>query len=350
MLPKILCFAALISLTPTFAFAQKPPALTPAETKVVANSLDIVRGCQLPNGAFNMVDDGKQPGSPVWIPPYFANYGALALAVNAEKNRNAGDLKRVEVWLNWCVKNQDSQGFFYDQHGTIAKHDASKKFVDAWDSSAAMFLVVVERYQRAGGKVTPGMESACKKALACIEQVTIKGGLTIAKPTYPVMYLMDNIETRAGLNAASAIFTKLKDAKTAKAAAEQATAITALLTKYHDAAKGEFAWAKHPSGVYERGMEKLYPNGLAQLFGIMSIQPDAKAWQATTKAFKPEVNQLGAGAERFYLAAIKIGGADAKIWRANTIADAATFTNKNVYIHRPALVALAFLDGADWLP
>ena len=350
MLSRSLMACAALLAGNVSAFAQKPPALTPAENKVVANSLDIVRGCQLPNGAFNMVDDGKLPNSPVWIPPYFANFGALALAVNAEKNKNAGDLKRVEAWLNWCVKHQDLQGFFYDQHGTIAKHDASKKFVDAWDSSAAMFLIVVERYQRAGGKITPGIEAACKKALACIEKVTIKGGLTIAKPDHPVMYLMDNIETRAGLNAASAIFTKLKDAETAKAAANQAKEITALLAKYHDAVKGEFAWAKHPKNSYERGMEKLYPNGLAQLFGIMSIKPDAKAWEVTTKAFKPEVNPLGTGAERFYLAAIKIGGADAKVWRVNTIADATTFTNKNVYIHRPALVALAFLDGADWLP
>ena len=113
--------------------------------------------------------------------------------------------------------------------------------------------------------------------------------------------------------------------------------------------KKRFAWALHPNGKFDGNLDKLYPNGLAQLFGIAFVTADAAPFAEVVKAFKPQISQEGIGVEWFLIAASRLGGQDEKTWRANTVEAVAAFTPQNVYIIRPGLAALGLLEGADYM-
>ena len=337
---------------PSSTYAQKAerPILTSAEAKVVGTCLDIIRGCQLADGSFNMVCEGKAPQNLVWIAPYFAQYSMLALLAANDCKKNSDDVARVGKWLDWCATHQDKDGFWYDHTGTIASYNSNGK-VDAYDSSAATFLLVVERYQRSGAKLSPKVVAAAKASLNCITNLADTDGLTSAKPDYKVKYLMDNVEVFAGLSAAQTLFTKTQDVAEAAIAGKHVAAISKSLLAYWEAAEKErFAWALYPNGTFDGGLDQFYPHGLAQLFGVSFVAAKPDPFAETCKAFKPQTTREGLGAERFLIAASTLGGVDVAFWRSKVVKDAATFTPESVYIVRPGLVILALMEGADWMP
>lgn len=321
-----------------------------ATRAAVANCVRLVRGCQLPDGAIAMTTP-KGADGPVWVQPYFACHAALALlAPNPDAKEAAADRERVGKWLAWCVKNQEKGGYLCDRVGTATKYK-SNGAVDAHDSSAALFLVVAERYQRAGGKVTEGLRGAVTASLACLDGLTDTDGLTWAKPDYQVKYLMDNVEVYAGLTAAARFLTEAGEKDEGKKVSERAAALGKGLAKFWGAKeKGRFAWALHPDGKYDGGLGKLYPHGLAQLSGATFVRAEATAFREAAKAFQPEHTPEGTGPERFLLAALRAGDqGERAAWRTATATAAAEF-DAGVYVFRPALVVLAFREGTDWLP
>ena len=72
-----------------------PSPLSAAEEQAVAACLCLVRGCQLPDGAFAQVRPGSSAHAPVWIAPYFANYAALALLAGQAHAQGLEDLSWV---------------------------------------------------------------------------------------------------------------------------------------------------------------------------------------------------------------------------------------------------------------
>lgn len=351
---SLLVLLSLLGTTVTATRAEEPrphkSKLTTAEQKSSDHCLTIIRNAQLPDGAFNMVHHGTDPGHPVWVAPYFADHAALALLAGHAASASPEDVGRVGKWLAWRVTNQEEGGFWFDHTGTNAGYKSNKK-VDAHDSSAALFLVVLDRYRQAGGKVTEALRDAAKRSHECIRALADRDGLTFAKPDYKVKYLMDNIEVEGGLLAASRVFAALGDPARAKAATGQAEQIARGLKKYWEAKdEKRFAWALHPSGQYDGGFAALYPHGLAQLFGCAFLAPERDAFLAVEKKFPPETTAAGTGAERFLIAVSRCDAGSVSKWRATT-ADAGLKMKPNeVYLFRPSLVVLGLLEGADWLP
>ena len=311
---------------------------TADDTRAVATCLALIRGCQLPDGAFAQVSPGNKPNAPVWIAPYFANYAALALLAGHACTKNPDDLARVGRWLAWCAKHQSANGYWDDFEGTAAAYADNGK-VDAWDSSAALFLLVAGRYHCAGGQVTEEVTAATKRALACIEKITDSDGLTWATPTYKIKFLMDNVEVCAGLRASAT-----------QTSTVHADRIAKKLFDFWQPADNRFAYALSTDGTFESGLAKPYPHGLAQLFGIAFVEVKATTWSSVTQAFSPENGPAAStGTEWWLVAASRLRGDAAKEWRARMVKDVASFTPQNVYIHRPALAVLGFLEGADWM-
>ena len=286
---------------------KKPLELTVAEKKAVENCLNIIRGCQLPDGAFVMKNHGKNAESIAWIPPYFANYAALAILAGSERKKVPSDLARIAKWLDWCAKNQTADGYWHDFEGTISRHQSNGK-VDAWDSSAALFLIVAERFQRSGERMTPAVITAAKKSLACIQMVTDQAdGLTWAKPTYKVKFLMDNIETYAGLVAATRLFARLGAKEEQGQARQMVERIEQKLPGFWQQNEKLFAFALHQNGAFEAGMDQLYPHGLAQLFAIGFLDARTQAWQQVQAKFLPDDgDHAAAGPERWLIAASRM--------------------------------------------
>jgi hypothetical protein len=98
-------------------------------------------------------------------------------------------------------------------------------------------------------------------------------------------------------------------------------------------------------GAFKSGLEKAYPEGLAQLFGLAFIDPKSEVLEAIKKFPLDQSRNANMGAERWLVAASKIGGATEKEWR-----DAVVKTDfKDKYCYRPAIALLSLLEGADWM-
>jgi hypothetical protein len=321
----------------------------PSEMTAVSNCLAIIRNCQLPDGAFIQVNNGRNPDSVVWVAPYFANYAALALIANFERQKTFADLERVGRWLDWCSTHQTKEGFWCDYEGTVADYQNNQK-VDAWDSSAATFLLTAGRFQRAGGKVKPKVVNAAKSALKCIQTVTDKDGLTWAKPMYKVKFLMDNIEVYAGLVEGARFFQEIGAVKEAKSATDQANLIGKMLPQFWRPSVKRFAYALHENSVFEDDIVMSYPHGLAQLFGVAFVSTETDAWIASKKFPADEGPAAAVGSERWLIAASRIGSNDAIEWRKKLVKEAAAFTSDSVYVYRAGVAVLGLLEGADWMP
>lgn len=314
------------------------PAAAAAEEQAVASCLSLIRNCQLPDGAFAQVSPGDNPHAPVWIAPYFANVAALALLAGHAHTPNPADLARVRRWLDWCAKHQSAEGYWNDFEGAAGSVTNNGR-IDAWDSSAALFLQVAGRCRRAGGQPTEAVSAAVARALACIEKVTDADGLTWAAPAYKIKFLMDNVEVRSGLRATAT--------PTANVRADR---IAERLSSFWKPAKHQFAYALHADGTFEGGLDRPYPHGLAQLYGIAWVEACPAAWDAVSHAFGPEAGAAAAcGAERWLMASVRAGDKDSRMWRERVAAEVATFSAQRTYLHRPALAALALLEGADWM-
>ncbi len=330
------------------ALRAQSAELSPNEEQAVVQYLRVLRSCCLPDGGITMTSYGRDGNSPIWIAPYFANHVALAMLVAHDREPNTEDVERVRKWIEWLVARQEPGGFWMDCTGTRARYQ-SNGFVDAHDSSAALFLLLVERYQRAGGTITTSMRSAAQASLKCILNVSDTDGLTWAKPDYKVKYLMDNIEVYAGLKAGEIFFTRLNEADAA-ACATQAAKMAQRLPAYYEANDARlFAWVLHPSGSYESSLKDLYPHGLAQLFGVAFIQPMSDTFARVESTFSPETGPTATGSERFLIAACRFGGNTEKKWREKVLADQ-SLTKSTTYSHRPALAILGLCAGADWMP
>lgn len=320
-----------------------------AEEKAIERCCELIRGCQLADGAFSMVAAGK-PGADVWIAPYFAHHAALALLAAHDAKKSPQDVARVGRWLAWCADRQEPGGYWCDHTGTAANYQSNGK-TDAHDSSAALHLLVVERYQRAGGKMTDKLDGSVKAAEKCLAGLTDKDGLTWAKTDYRVKYLMDNVEVYAGLRAAERFWKGRGDAERSTAAGKAAAALGKGLGAFWEAKEnGRFAWALHPNGAYDGGFDKLYPHGLAQLFGVAFVRAEPDVFRQVAKTFEPHTTPEGIGAERYLIAAARVGDKEAATWRAKTVKASERFTPGAAYVHRPALVVLGLLEGAGWMP
>lgn len=351
----------------TWSFAQKPDSqerigsrqvslealsettksvLTKEEAKAVNHCLAIIRNCQLPSGAIVQVRHGSEPSSPVWIAPYFSHFAAMALIASFETSQKKSDLLAVGKWLEWCAANQTPQGYWNDFEGTFSRYQSNGK-VDAWDSSAALFLTVVGRFYQTGGKVSPAVLKATRKALACLESVKSDDGLTWAKPDYRVKYLMDNIEVHQGLTGVVKLLKANRLETEANKANQFADTIQGQLGGYWLDSEKQFAYVLFENGIREGGLAKTYPHGLAQLFGIASVKADRDLFEKLTVTFKPETEPFAAfGSERWAIAAEKFGGELEKEWRARVVQESLQFDPKLVYVYRPSLVVLSLLRKA----
>ena len=317
--------------------------------RAVAGSLDLIRACQLGNGAFVQVTPGGNPKAPVWIAPYFADYAALALLAEYARAKRTQDLDRVTRWLEWCAAHQHRDGYWNDFEGTAeACRDTGK--VDAWDSSAALFLMVAGRYRSAGGTPSPAVMEASKKALACIGRVTDADGLTWAKPDYRMKFLMDNVEVRSGLRAASALFEAEGARDEAAHCRQQADRLSAKLQDFWRPDANRFAYVLRADGTFESGLDKAYPHGLAQLFGIAFVAPKAAAWRTVCETFWPETGPATAFGEEWWLcAAAALNNDSHQTSRVRLSQKALAFNPKQTHLHRRALAVLALLEGPEWM-
>jgi len=345
MRAAVLCMALCAACAGPAQTDGIPDTVRPA----VDHCLRHLRACQLPDGAFAQVSPQGRASAPVWIVPYFAHIAALALLAHSETGGAADDRARAGRWLDWCAAHQSTAGYWNDFAGTLSAYRDTGR-TDAWDSSAALFLLVADRFRQAGGTLAASHLAAARRALACLASVTDPAdGLTWAKPDYRVKYLMDNIEVRAGQLAAERLFAANGQKTEAQDARARAERLGRALATFWRPERQRFSYALLSSGSHAEMRGKPYPDGLAQLYGLAFVEPHAACWDAVCRDFTPETGPtVSFGAEWWLMAGGRMGDEPTRLWRARAKEAAAAFTDRT-YLHRHALSVLALLQGASWL-
>lgn len=209
--------------------------------------------CQLPSGAFRLAPrDGR-------INPYFAHFACLALVKLEE-------YAAVKRQLQWYLAHVTSDGYVNDH---VLKGDAETDCgqADSEDSYNATFFTLLAAYLRhthnlAWLKEARGKLRLLLQALLALQQ---KDGLTWAKRTHRVKYLMDNCEVFCGLNDAAQVFHALGEAGAAREAASAAERCrTGILSLCREEKQG-FAVSDE---TYPR-WSRWYPDATSQAFPVV---------------------------------------------------------------------------------
>lgn len=222
---------------------------------------------QLADGA---IVQGLLPAASSHVIPYCADMAAhgLAEAYRVTRDRRYRDGGRR--WIAWYEAHQNANGTIYDYDGAPGAWKGTGDY-DSTDSYASTFLEAVWALYRAGPDRSWLRERlpAARKCVDAIRLTLQANGLTLAKPTYPVMYTMDNTETAAGLRSAARIEREVGD----KERAGQCDALAermehAVQTLLWDADNQCYLIGLQPDGYRHRGLSRWYPDAMANLMAI----------------------------------------------------------------------------------
>jgi hypothetical protein len=221
--------------------------------ELVQNQKNDLLGCQLASGTFRLAPDRTQ------INPYFTNLALIALV-------QLGELKPVQQHVAWYLNNRNPQGYVNDFRIEDGR-EVDTGTADSEDSYHATLLSLLAEAVRQTEETE--WIASCKADLAdvfdALTRLQQKDGLTWAKHSYRVKYLMDNCEVWQGLEDASFLFHVLGMKEKAREAKRRADACRNGIASMYSEWRGAYA-------IYDRtypGWRKWYPDVTSQAFPIV---------------------------------------------------------------------------------
>jgi hypothetical protein len=255
------------------------------------------RSAALPSGALAVYVDRQR------VLPYLGNFAAWGLAVQSGRVRDTEALRAAWAHLGWYAGAQDASGFVTDYVVGPDGDLTSTGDMDSTDSYAATFFLAVDAAYQASvlvegtttaqarlSALSPGLDGA----LRAIEATTDTDGLTWAKPTWRVKYLMDEAEVYAGLQAAGRVFTTLGDPARSSRASTGALQVAGGVSALWNPSTQAYDWAKHGDGAHTPAdLTVLYPDALEQVWAVaFGLVPQQRAigLLGRIKALHPELD------------------------------------------------------------
>lgn len=229
--------------------------------------------CWLPSGTFRLAPKRDQ------INPYFNN---LALC----------SLVRLQLWdpvqshLEWYLQHLNQQGYIND-YRLDGETEIDTGSADSEDSYHATFFSLVAAWVRATGKTDwiAAVHHELVVLLQGMARLQQKDGLTWAKHSYRVKYLMDNCEVLRGFEDAAYLFSMLEDSRNAEEARTRATACRTGIQSMYSKLRRSYAMYDHT----HPGWRKWYPDVTSQAFPIIYAiaEPEIAGmlYERITKAF-----------------------------------------------------------------
>ena len=239
-------------------------AATAPSSNVVADA-EWTLSAQLADGAIAHYTDRLQ----VW--PYLANYAAMGLARAAEVSGNGRYSDAAWRWLSWYQAHEDSNG--YVTHYVVAPDGSltSKGDMDSTDAYAGTFLLAARRTWLATSDRSrlTAVASGIRGAVRAITSTQDVDGLTWAKPTWRVKYLMDQGEAYGGLQAAAELGRALSDNGLVKTATSAAQKMAKGVSGLWNPSTGAYDWAVHDTGTRRAAAwSVLYPDAQQQMWAV----------------------------------------------------------------------------------
>lgn len=245
---------------PTAEAAAVPPFRhADVSPSAIAGDADWLLQGQLPDGAIAWYIDKAH------ISPYQANYAAIGLAEARKQTGSATYSDAAWAWLGWYAAHEDSNGFVTDYNVDATGVETSTGDEDSTDAYAGTFLSAVRATYLADPDAADlqSLHAGVTGAVNAIEVTQDADGLTWAKPTWHVKYLMDQAETYNGLVSAGEIASVLGDSGLAERAGADAAAMKNGIASLWDAPTNAYDWAKS-GGVNTTDWNVLYPDAMEQ--------------------------------------------------------------------------------------
>ncbi len=241
------------------------------------------------------------------VTPYFSHLAILGVLDAGQ----TGSVTMAQRWIQWYTRHIDTTAgvpldTWYSLDGgysttcPVKSDERQCNTVDAEDSSAALFLVVVDRYLSAGGSKSfvRSNKTAIRNVQETMTALIDTDGVSWAKKTYPIKYMMDNVEVLAGLEAAARIEKDVfGDTVRAKQLSDRAASLRATLysgstNSFYSTSTTKYAIYKDGAGMFgQSNMKTWYPDIMAQLwptaFGQASGTPAYSNAIAALKAQLP---------------------------------------------------------------
>ncbi len=251
-------------------------ALPPGTIAVVRSDAAWIMGAIGPGGAIRFY-----PGGPI-VSPYLGNQAATGLARATEVTADPSFGEAAWQWLAWYQAHEGPDGFVTDYH-VNGSSVASTGDMDSTDAYAGTFLSAALETWRAAADparlsaLVPGISAA----VGAIEATRDRDGLTWAKPTYHVKYLMDESETYAGLRAAASLAGAAGDDALSARATADAAGVAAGVGALWDGADGAYDWAVDGNGGRAHtDWGVFYPDTAEQSWAVaFGLAPSATAAQ-----------------------------------------------------------------------
>jgi hypothetical protein len=228
-----------------------------------------IRAKQTTDGAIVM---GTVTPTANHIVPYFANLAALALA----EAPGYTNLNAAKSWANFYRARMKADGTVDDQNGQPGAW-TSTGTRDSTDSYASTFLEVMDAIRKRDPAWTKLRFNDITRAVGAIKLTLQPNGLTLAKPDWPVMYTMDNVEVWRGMNAAVRLATSAGKADSATAWTAIAIGVEVAIERdLWDTVRGSYRIGIQPDGGKMEGLEQWYPDVMANLMAIGWGKPSTR--------------------------------------------------------------------------
>jgi hypothetical protein len=279
---RVLGLLATLSVA-AMMIGTSPAGATTATQTTTTLSTDAqwILGAQRTDGSV-----ANYPGGTT-VAPYQANLAVEGLGRATAASGDTTYSGAAWRWLTWYQGHMDATGFVTD-YKMVNGAWASTGDMDSTDSYAGTFLsATLETYNGDHNLTTlrtlaPGIA----KAVNAIEATQDTDGMTWAKPSWHVKYLMDQSETYAGLQAAATLAGILGDSTLQQRASGDASRLKSGVDTLWDPATGSYDWAKHGDGAQQTtNWSILYPDAMQQAWAVAFGLTDATRGQQLMAKF-----------------------------------------------------------------
>lgn len=221
---------------------------------------------------------GPLPAKQSHLIPYFASFAAHGLVAAFAGTHDARFLDAAKHWVAWHETHMNADGTIYDFDGAPGAWKPTGDY-DSTDSYAATHLELILAIHRAApdGDWLRLRLPAVRQAIATIRLTLQPNGLTIAKPKWPVMYLMDNTEVAAGLRAAEAMGRILGDQRLQQEAGAMADRSEQAITcELWNNTRQAYCVGLQTDGAKVNDRQEWYPYVMANLMAVGWLPPSER--------------------------------------------------------------------------
>lgn len=256
-------------------YAPGDPSSEPGNLGAAKEAARLILAQQTEDGAITM---GRLTEKDSQIISYFGCFAAQGLVAVYRKTHDAKLIEAARRWVAWYEAHQNPDGTIFDYTGHSGAWKSTGKY-DSTDSYAAVYLDLLHDLNRAAPDASWLKKRKRSIALAIkgIRLTMQPSGLTLAKPDYPIMYTMDNVETLLGLRAATELARALGNktmAQDAKAMADRMEA--AISSELWSSKESYYRIGVQPDGYKHEGLKAWYPDVMANLMAVAWLPPSLR--------------------------------------------------------------------------